>query len=57
MLVEEYNVDTAVRVAKEEGWEDGREEGNLRVLDLLAQGYSVDQIKQQLGLSAMPLTG
>jgi predicted transposase/invertase (TIGR01784 family) len=59
MLVEEYNVDTAVRVAKEEGWEDGRkegrEEGNLQVLELLAQGYSVDQIKQQLGLNSLPL--
>jgi predicted transposase YdaD len=65
MLVTEYSVDTAVRVAKEEAWEDGREEGigigeargreegNLQVLELLTQGYSVDQIKQQLGLNAL----
>jgi hypothetical protein len=61
MLVTEYNVDTALRVAKEEGWEEGIQIGEARgeargekkVLELLAQGCSIDQIKQRLGLDAL----
>jgi hypothetical protein len=59
MLVEEYNVDTAVRVAKEEGIEidEARsgKEGSLQVLSLLERGDIMRQIQQQLDLDALLL--
>jgi hypothetical protein len=44
MLFEEWDMDTALAVEREEG----REEGWGQVLDLLAQGYSASQIRQML---------
>ena len=44
MILEEWNTDDAIAFAREEGREDGREE----VMDLMAQGLTVEEIKERL---------
>jgi len=48
MLYTEWNLDDAIAVAREEAYEDGREEGVGIVLELLDQGLSIDEIKRRL---------
>jgi len=48
MLLEEWNMEDAIAFAREEAREDGREEGRQHVLNLLNQGLTIDEIKQQL---------
>jgi hypothetical protein len=48
MLLEEWDLETALRVEREEGWEEGIEVGENRVLELLEQGLSTTEIKAQL---------
>jgi len=56
MLFTEWNWDDALAVryeeGKEEGWEKGKEEGlekgHEEVLDLVAKGYTVEEIKRKL---------
>jgi len=44
MILEEWNTEDAIAFAREEGREDGREE----VMELLAQGLSIEEIKTRL---------
>ncbi|GHV07411.1 hypothetical protein FACS189485_17730 [Spirochaetia bacterium] len=48
MLLTEWNWDTALKARGEEAREEGREEGENRILELMTQGYSVEQIKAKL---------
>jgi hypothetical protein len=48
MLVTEWNWDTALRVRGEEEREEGREEGQSMVLELVKQGYTAEQIEAKL---------
>jgi deoxyribodipyrimidine photolyase len=48
MLVTEWNWDTALRVRGEEEREEGREEGQNLVLELMEQGYTPAEIKAKL---------
>jgi hypothetical protein len=59
MLLTEWNWDDALAVSREEGWEEGRQEGQTMVLELLDQGYTPDQIRAKLGRKggAVPCAG
>jgi hypothetical protein len=46
MLVTEWNWDTALKVREEEG----REEGQNMVLELMKQGYTAEQIEARLSI-------
>jgi len=54
MLVREWNLEDAIAVAKEESWEDGHEKGieeggeerQKAIFDLLRQGYTLEQVEQ-----------
>ena len=52
MLTTEFNMDTALKVARkegrQEGIEKGREEVQNYVLELMAQGLSYEEIKKKL---------
>ena len=56
MLLTEWNIDDALAVAREEGeerglergLEQGREDVRLMILELLDQGLSADEIRQQI---------
>ena len=52
MLLTEWNTEDAKKVWYEDGLEDGREEGEARgqakVISLLKQGHSVDEIEKIL---------
>ncbi|GMO20951.1 MAG: hypothetical protein Ta2A_27380 [Treponemataceae bacterium] len=47
MVFGEWDMGTALKVAKEEGWEEGREEGWENVLELLDEDQR-ENIKQKL---------
>jgi flagellar biosynthesis/type III secretory pathway protein FliH len=67
MIFSEWNWDEALEVAHEEGWEDGLEEGlekgreegreegmeksRQRLLEMINQGLSIEEIKQRLNSS------
>jgi hypothetical protein len=51
MLMTEFNLDDALSVSKEEGFEEGREEGGFFVLDLVKQGLSPEEIEARLTAS------
>ena len=48
MLLEEWNLDDALAVSREEALEEGREEGREEVLKLIRQGYTTEQIEAKL---------
>ncbi|GMO39169.1 MAG: hypothetical protein Ta2B_18800 [Termitinemataceae bacterium] len=48
MVFGEWDMDTALKVAKEEGWEEGMEKGLESVFDLLDQGYTIEEAKKEL---------
>ena len=56
MLLEEWNLDDALAVEREEGREEGRvegleiglEKGREEVLKLIRQGYTTEQIEAKL---------
>jgi hypothetical protein len=52
MLEGEWDMDMALKIRGEEMWQDGREgglaEGATKVLDLVEQGYSAQQIRDML---------
>jgi hypothetical protein len=57
MLVTEWNWDTALRVRGEEEREEGREEGQSMVLELVKQGYTAEQIEAKLAQTKITQTG
>jgi hypothetical protein len=57
MLLTEWNWDDALAVQKEEGWEEGLEEGQNMVLELLDQGYTPEQIRAKLKTSSTKTAG
>jgi hypothetical protein len=48
MLLTEWNWEDALAVREEEGREEGMEKGQNMVLELVKQGYSVEQIEAKL---------
>jgi hypothetical protein len=48
MLLEEWNMDDAMLVSREEGLEEGLEKGRAEVLRLIEQGYGLEDIKERL---------
>ena len=48
MLYTEFNLDEAKEVWHEEGYEEGIDAERQRFLDLINQGFSAEEIKQQL---------
>ena len=48
MLLEEWNMDDALAVAREEAWEECREEERSHFIKLLEQGLTVEEIKERL---------
>ena len=52
MLLAEWNIDDALAVAREEGMEQGLEQGRddirIKVFELLDQGLTADEIRQQI---------
>jgi predicted transposase YdaD len=51
MLMTEWNMETALAVRYEEGWEGGREEGLEKAArNALMNGFSIDQIHVITGL-------
>ncbi|GHU15326.1 hypothetical protein FACS1894163_01640 [Spirochaetia bacterium] len=48
MLLDEWNWDIALKVHREEAREEGREEGQNAVLELVRQGYTIEQIEASL---------
>jgi len=58
MLLSEWNMETALEVRFEEGKTEGRTEGKTEgrteVLDLLAKGYTFEQIKETLRVNCQP---
>jgi hypothetical protein len=48
MLLEEWNLEEAQEVWREEGLEEGMEKGRNQILELMKQGYTVEQIEQRL---------
>jgi hypothetical protein len=52
MLLEEWNLDEAKEVWREEGWEQGlekgMEQGREQFLELINQGYTIEQLKAKL---------
>jgi hypothetical protein len=51
MLLDEWDMDVALAIKKEEGIEEGLEKGREEIFSFLEQGYSLYQIKEQLGLT------
>jgi predicted transposase/invertase (TIGR01784 family) len=52
MLYTEFNLDDAIAVAREEGWEDGRDEEKLEIArNLLAKGSTLEFVQEITGLS------
>jgi len=52
MLLTEWNQDEAIEVAREEGWEDGLEEGKLIIAkNLLSKGSTLEFVHEITGLS------
>ena len=48
MLRTEFNMDTALKVARKEGRQEGLEKGQDYVLELMAQGLSYEEIKKKI---------
>jgi len=48
MIFAEWNWDTALKVAREEGREEGSEDNRQYVLDMINNGLSIEEIKQRL---------
>jgi hypothetical protein len=48
MLLTEWNIDDAKEIWQEEAREEGREEGRETILNLVRQGYTVEQIEKIL---------
>jgi hypothetical protein len=48
MLLEEWNLDEAKEVWREEALEEGMERGREQFLELINQGYSIEQLKAKL---------
>jgi len=48
MLTTEFNMDTALKVARKEGRDEGRDEGQDYVLELMAQGLSYEEIRKKI---------
>ena len=48
MILEDLTIDEWMDLRFEEGMEEGRIENSKYVLDLITQGLSLEQIKQQL---------
>ena len=48
MLVDEWNITTALEVEREEGYEKGRMEERQELLELLNKGYTLEAIKEEL---------
>jgi hypothetical protein len=48
MFEGEWDMDMALRVRGEEGWEEGWKEGLEEVLELVEQGYNAQQIRDML---------
>jgi len=52
MFEGEWDQDMALEVSREEGWEDGREEGmaekERQLLALIDQGYTIEDLKREL---------
>ena len=48
MLTEEFDIVVAERIWREEAKEEGREERDIEILDLIRQGYTTEQLKAML---------
>ena len=48
MLLEEWNTEDAIAFAREEGSEEGWGKCSLYVLELLDQGFTIEEIKERL---------
>jgi len=48
MIFGEWNLDDAIAVAREEGQEDGREEKEEEILDLIKKGYTSADIEKYI---------
>jgi hypothetical protein len=48
MVLSEWNLDEAKEVWQEEARDEGRVEGEAKVLELMEQGYTVEQVKAKL---------
>jgi SOS response regulatory protein OraA/RecX len=48
MLLSEFSVEDAVKLARREGREKGQEEGQQYVIELLERGYNIEDIKRQI---------
>jgi hypothetical protein len=48
MLLEEWNLDEAKEVWREEAREETREEERNQILELINQGYTTEQLKAKL---------
>ena len=62
MLLTDWNWDEAMEVAKEEAWQDGREEGERKrsfdiAKKLLAMGFDLDAISKGTGLTIEQIQG
>ena len=45
MLTEEFDIAVAERIWREEAREEGREKRDVEILDLIMQGYTIEQLK------------
>ena len=62
MLVNEWDMDTALEVREEEGFERGVEKGRMEGVEsvaanALAKGYSIEQVHEITGLDAETIAG
>jgi hypothetical protein len=57
MLMTEWKLEDALVVEREEGREEGRENRNVEILELLNAGYSIDELKKKLSTSVSTDTG
>jgi hypothetical protein len=48
MLAQEWSVADELAIAREEGWERGREEEQERFLNLIGQAASLENLKKSL---------